>query len=180
MDNLTALVEQALCGSSAAMEEFVSLSYNDVRRLCAALVDEASANDLTQETFLRVVRHLSRFRQESSARTWILSIAHNVCIDELRDRTRIRRHRGNGRQEETHSTIEPDCSEAVCVVDILSGLDPDRRAAFVITQMFGISYTEAATMLGCAPGTVASRVSRARSELIVFMGARHNRQRGRA
>jgi RNA polymerase sigma-70 factor, ECF subfamily len=166
MDRLTHLAEEAGSGSSAAMEEFVSLGYNDVRRLCASLVDEPSANDLAQETFLRVVRQFSRFRGESSARTWMLSIAHHVCMDELRVRVRARRPSiaaPSGR-------ISPDHSESVCAIDLLAGLEPERRAAFSLTQLFGLSYAEVAAMLGCAPGTVASRVSRARSDLILMMG----------
>jgi RNA polymerase sigma-70 factor, ECF subfamily len=172
MDRLSSLVEEARHGSSVAMEEFVRSSYVEVRRLCSSLVDETSAQDLTQETFLRVVRQLPRFRGESSARTWIFSIAHHICMDELRARTRARRRavhdttsvRTNGR----------DPADTVCVIDLIAGLEPDRRAAFVLTQLFGLSYAEVATLAQCAPGTVASRVARARSQLIATMELGHD------
>ena len=50
-------------------------------------------------------------------------------------------------------------------------LDPDRRDAFVLTQMFRLSYEEAATVCGCPTGTIRSRVARARDDLIALMGA---------
>jgi RNA polymerase sigma-70 factor, ECF subfamily len=167
MDRLSSLVEEARHGSSSAMEEFVRSSYVEVRRLCASLVDEASAQDLTQETFLRVVRQLPRFRGESSARTWIFSIAHHICMDELRARTRARRPAMH--DTASNRSIGPDPAESACVADFIAGLEPDRRAAFVLTQLFGLSYAEVATLADCAAGTVASRVARARSQLIATM-----------
>jgi len=51
------------------------------------------------------------------------------------------------------------------VDDLLSRLTPDRREAFVLTQMAGLTYDEAAFVVGCPVGTIRSRVSRARSDL---------------
>jgi RNA polymerase sigma-70 factor (ECF subfamily) len=59
-----------------------------------------------------------------------------------------------------------DPSGEVALYDLLAGLDPDRRAAFVLTQVLGHSYAEAATICGCEVGTIRSRVSRARGDLI--------------
>ena len=50
--------------------------------------------------------------------------------------------------------------------DLLVGLDPDRREAFVLTQVVGLSYEEAAEVLGCPIGTIRSRVARARADLL--------------
>lgn len=49
--------------------------------------------------------------------------------------------------------------------DLLAGLDPDRRSAFVLTQLLGYSYAEAGEVCGCPVGTIRSRVARARAEL---------------
>jgi RNA polymerase sigma-70 factor (ECF subfamily) len=92
VDELTGLaIAAADPGDTAAMAAFIRLSQSQVWSLCAYLVDEASADDLTQETYLRAFRALRSFRAESSARTWLLSIARRVCMDELRQRTRRRR-----------------------------------------------------------------------------------------
>ncbi len=53
--------------------------------------------------------------------------------------------------------------------DLLRSLDDDRRAAFVLTQVLGLHYDEAAEVLGCPIGTVRSRVSRARTDLVEMM-----------
>ncbi|MGW3628420.1 sigma-70 family RNA polymerase sigma factor, partial [Streptomyces sp. NPDC000880] len=73
------------------MREFIQAGRQEVWSLCAHLVDPQSADDLTQETYLRVFRALESFRRESSARTWLLSIARRTCMDELRSRIRRRR-----------------------------------------------------------------------------------------
>ena len=59
-----------------------------------------------------------------------------------------------------------DASADVTVVDLIRRLDEDRRAAFVLTQLLGLSYDEAARVCACPPGTIRSRVARARAELI--------------
>ena len=53
--------------------------------------------------------------------------------------------------------------------ELLGALDDDRRSAFVLTQVLGLHYDEAADVLGCPIGTVRSRVSRARTDLIEMM-----------
>jgi RNA polymerase sigma-70 factor (ECF subfamily) len=54
---------------------------------------------------------------------------------------------------------------------LVGALDPDRRAAFVLTQLFRLSYEEAASVCDCPPGTIRSRVARARGELIELLDA---------
>jgi RNA polymerase sigma-70 factor (ECF subfamily) len=51
---------------------------------------------------------------------------------------------------------------------LIAALDPDRRAAFVLTQLLGCSYAEAAAICGCLEGTIRSRVARARTDLIAM------------
>jgi RNA polymerase sigma-70 factor (ECF subfamily) len=61
--------------------------------------------------------------------------------------------------------VLPDPADAVLLIQLLAGLDPLRRAAFVLTQLLGLSYAEAAEVCGCPVGTIRSRVARARAEL---------------
>lgn len=177
MDQLTRLALQARAGDEDALDTFVSAAYDHVWRFCAALVDRQSAEDLTQETFIRAVRALPRYRGDSSARTWLLGIARHVCLGELRTRTRRRRRDATLETSATPTSVDP-CEE-ITVHDLLSGLDPDRRAAFVLTQLLGLSYDQAAAVCDCPPGTIRSRVSRARSDLIKLLGdATGNRRHG--
>jgi RNA polymerase sigma-70 factor (ECF subfamily) len=155
--------------SSAAgsdWEQFVRASYPLVWRMCVALVGPASADDLAQETFLRATRALPAYRGAASARTWILSIARRACMDELRGR--YRRRRRDERLAAVAAEPPPggDPGDALATHDLLAPLEPERRAAFVLTQLFALSYDEAAEVCGCPVGTIRSRVARARSDLI--------------
>ena len=58
-----------------------------------------------------------------------------------------------------------DAGDVSATVDLLRRLDPDRREAFALTQLVGLSYEEAATIVGCPIGTIRSRVARARDDL---------------
>ena len=62
--------------------------------------------------------------------------------------------------------VSPDPTGQVDLDDLLRELDPDQRAAFVLTQVLGLRYAEAADALGCPVGTIRSRVSRAREALV--------------
>jgi RNA polymerase sigma-70 factor (ECF subfamily) len=172
VDELTGLaIAAADPGDTAAMAAFIRLSQSQVWSLCAYLVDEASADDLTQETYLRAFRALPSFRAESSARTWLLSIARRVCMDELRQRTRRRRQEQRMLELGGQEWAETGATEQVEVRELLSHLSEDRRAAFVLTQILGLSYEETASACGTTSGTIASRVARARSDLIDALGA---------
>ena len=140
-------------------------------RLCAQLVSREAADDVTQEVFLRAYRALPAFRGDSSARTWLLSIARRTCADAVRD---LRRRRRLAARFERPS-YEPDPAGAISVEALLSGLDPDRRLAFVLTQVLGLSYQEAADICDCPVGTIRSRVARAREDLVAGLSERPGR-----
>jgi RNA polymerase sigma-70 factor (ECF subfamily) len=165
MDELTRLAHAARLGDSRACEAFIEAAYAEVWRLCAVLVDDQSADDLAQETFLRVMRAMRRFRGESSARVWTLAIARRACMDELRSRERRRR-----RQQRLEAGLSTRAAAGPAggleAQELLCALDPDRRAAFVLTQLFRLSYEDAARICDCPLGTIRSRVARARDDLI--------------
>jgi RNA polymerase sigma-70 factor (ECF subfamily) len=141
---------------------FVRATQADVWRFTAGLVDPGTADDLTQETYLRAFRGLGDFAGRSSARTWLLAIARHVCADHIR--TLQRRRRLDARLPEPEPV--PDPAGRVAVLDLLRRLPDDRREAFVLTQLLGLSYEEAAAACGVALGTIRSRVARARMQLL--------------
>jgi RNA polymerase sigma-70 factor (ECF subfamily) len=147
--------------------------------LCRHLGDTQSADDLTQETFLRVHKALRTFRNEASPKTWVLSIARRVCADEIRLLARERRRMNRLRDEVVSGgRDQPDVADAVTLWALVDRLDLDRRAAFVLTQVFGLSYDEAATVCDCPVGTIRSRVARARSDLISAQSDSQLRRQG--
>jgi RNA polymerase sigma-70 factor, ECF subfamily len=167
MDDLTRLAMAARAGDRVALEAFVRRAQPDVWRLCAHLTSWRDADDLTQDVFVRAIDALRSFRAESSARTWLLAIARNACADHLR--RRVRRRNLAGRIEERERSLA-DPTGAVALDQLLDALDPDRRIAFVLTQLLGLSYEEAADVCRCPVGTIRSRVSRARADLVSAMG----------
>lgn len=131
-------------------------------RLCSQLVSREQADDVTQEVYLRAWRALPNFRGDSSSRTWLLSIARRTCADAVRELRRRRRLMDRLEVNE----VAPDPTRAVAVEALLADLDPDRRTAFVLTQVLGLSYAEAAEICDCPVGTIRSRVARSRADLI--------------
>lgn len=167
MDERTQLLLAAREGDRVAFAAFVRQTQADVWRFCASLVDLDSADDLTQEVYVRAMRAVEAFRGESSARTWLMTITRRTCADAIRRRQRQRRLRDRLTPpppvEDDHASIELD--------DLLVTLDADRREAFVLTQVLGYRYAEAARIVGVPVGTVRSRVSRAREDLVRALGS---------
>src|SRR5829696_9499423 len=169
MDELERIAADAAGGDPLAAAALVRATQSDVWRLCAALGDRATADDLTQETYLRAFGSLHRFENRSSVRTWLLAIARRVCADAVRSRRRRRLTlvRDDADLEGLTGMRDGDpVAEGAAVDDLLARLDADRREAFVLTQLLGLPYAEAAAVVGCPVGTIRSRVARARADLI--------------
>jgi RNA polymerase sigma-70 factor, ECF subfamily len=160
---MTALARAAARGDSAALTAMVRATQGDVWRLCAHLVDSAAADDLAQETYLRAIPAFRRFRGDASVRTWLLTIARRVCAREIKVRQRARQ--ASAGLAAAAARTAPDAGARAEVMLLLAALEPDRRAAFVLTQVLGCSYAEAAAICGCPVGTIRSRVARARADL---------------
>ncbi|MCA6093173.1 sigma-70 family RNA polymerase sigma factor [Streptomyces sp. SCA3-4] len=171
-ETVTAWALAARGGDADAVERFIRATQSDVRRYVARLSnDPQGADDLVQETFLRALRSLPRFEGRASARTWLLSIARRTVVDRLRfQAARPRLSDTDDWQsaaERTQSAELPGFDEGVALSQLLDRLPYERREAFVLTQMLGLPYAEAAVVAGCPVGTVRSRVARAREALIV-------------
>jgi RNA polymerase sigma-70 factor, ECF subfamily len=172
MDELERIAADAAEGDPLAAAALVRATQSDVWRLCVALGDRDSADDLTQETYLRAFGSLHRFENRSSVRTWLLSIARRVCADAVRSRRRRRLTlvRDDADLEALSRPRDADpVAESATVADLLTRLDPDRREAFVLTQLLGLPYAEAAEVVGCPVGTIRSRVARARADLLTSL-----------
>jgi len=166
VDELTHLARAAGRGDAGALARLVKQTQSDVWRLCAHLVDPAAADDLAQETYLRAIGALKGFRGDAPVRTWLLTIARRVCAHEIGSRVRDRQLAAALGARPAGQ--EPEAGGQAVVAQLLAALDPDRRAAFVLTQMIGCSYAEAAAVCDCPVGTIRSRVARAREDLIAM------------
>src|SRR6201987_4496378 len=90
VDELTSLARAAGRGDRAALAGLVRETQGDVWRLSASRVDPAAADDLAQETYLRAIPALRKFRGDAPVRAWLLTIARRACAAEIDRRTRDR------------------------------------------------------------------------------------------
>ena len=173
---VTDLALKAGRGDRAALTEFIRATQDDVWRLIAHLGGPEIADDLTQETYLRVMSALPRFAARSSARTWLLSLARRVWVDNIRHDMARPRKSATQYEDATSgaSTGESSAtwSEWIDARALIDALPEDRREALILTQVLGYTYEEAAKISGVRVGTIRSRVARARKDLIDGAGAR--------
>nr|WP_282441309.1 RNA polymerase sigma factor [Corynebacterium pygosceleis] len=164
---VTELALKAGQGDRAALTDFVTATQGDVWRLLAHLGGRDIADDLTQETYLRVMGALPRFAARSSARTWILSLARRVWIDNIRhDMARPRKSVVEYQDAAAGSATTDSWTEWVDARMLIDALPEDRREALILTQVLGYTYDEAAKIAGVRTGTIRSRVARARADIV--------------
>jgi RNA polymerase sigma-70 factor (ECF subfamily) len=165
VDELTRLLLAGRDGDRDALTAAIRRAQPDVWRLAAHLVGRDEADDVTQDVFLRAHRALPRFRAEASGRTWLLTITRCACADLIRSTKRRRRLRARLTGQPV-ATSEAAADGHVGIDHLVDALDDDRRTAFVLTQVLGCSYAEAAAVCDTAIGTIRSRVARARADLL--------------
>ena len=161
---VTGLALAAGRGDRVALGEFIRLTQADVWRFLAHLADADAADDLTQETYLRAMDALPGFRGEAAAPPWPLTTAPRPAPDRVR--YEVARPSAPCAPGDCGSGAVGDDTDRVEIDAMLAWLDADRREALVLTQVFGYSYVEAATIAGVAVGTIRSRVARARADLL--------------
>ncbi|NED34970.1 sigma-70 family RNA polymerase sigma factor [Streptomyces sp. SID8499] len=166
----TAWALAARGGDPDAADHFVRALQGDVLRYVTYLSgDPQAAHDLTQDTFVRAFGSLHRYEGRASARTWLLAIARRAVADSIR-RAATRPRTADAVDwrtavEDSRPHGLPGFEEGVALLDLVGNLSGERRVAFLLTQVVGLSYEEAAGRVGCPVGTVRSRVSRARAVL---------------
>jgi RNA polymerase sigma-70 factor, ECF subfamily len=159
-----AVVWAARGGDVDAFSELVRDYQADVWRFCLHLLrDRSAADDATQDCFVRAFRFITSYKGRSKFTTWLLSIARNCAVDEMRRSGRRRKveHELRGVRPAGASEL----STSIEVREALQDLPLELREPVVLIDMFGLSYVEAAGVLRMPTGTVKSRVHRARITL---------------
>jgi RNA polymerase sigma-70 factor, ECF subfamily len=175
------LIEAAVDGDRTAFAELVrryrSAVLGTVRR---TLGNSPEAEDAVQEVFMRALVSLPRYDRRHPFGPWILRIASNYCIDQLR-RRKARKYRlwsdlseaEEGKilkrmstQEIVQNSPQEDSGRCLEIAQsLLDRLKPRRRMAFVLKEIEGRGYAEVATILGIPEVTARVRVWRARTDL---------------
>ncbi len=160
------LVDLAQHGDRAAFDELLRRHDDRMRALAYRLLaDRDRMDDALQEAYLNAFRGLGKFRPGSEFGPWLYRVTYNACIDELRRR---KRHPVAAEAEDTESTRpgpEQSVTTAESVRKALADLPVDQRVTVVLVDAEGFDHNQAAEILGVAPGTVASRLHRARTKL---------------
>lgn len=171
----TELALAAGAGDRAALGGFVQATQRDVSCFVRYLCGHDEAEDLIREIYLRALRALPSFAGRSSARIWLLSIARQVAADEIR-RTETRSCITTVKEGDPAATgnlayRRPSFDEGALLRELVTRLEPQRRDAFVLTQVLGLDYAAAAAVCDCPVGTIRCRVAWAREDLVRAMYA---------
>jgi RNA polymerase sigma-70 factor, ECF subfamily len=148
-------------GDLGAFEELVRQYQADVWRFAFHFTrDRAMAEDVTQEAFLRAFRFLRTFRGDSKFTSWLFRIARNCAMDALRSR------KSTVAKEPPPPVGPPDPESRLELAAALSAVSEEHRQPFLLIEVFGMSYQEAADVLHLRVGTVKSRMHRARQAMM--------------
>lgn len=183
---INALIEAHLAGDPHAFGRIVQRYQLRLLNFVYRMIgDRDRAEDLVQEAFLRVHRHLDRFDRNRKFSTWIYTIASNLAKNELRNRSRspmMTFDQARSRHEseeappefEDTSTRPDDLAERrdlkTLVDQTVAQLSSHHREVFVLRELEGKSYEEIAEIMHCNLGTVKSRLNRARQSFAELIG----------
>jgi RNA polymerase sigma-70 factor (ECF subfamily) len=178
------LVKDFIAGSDAAFTQLVGRYKDAITNYINTMVgDYDIAVDLSQETFLRVYQNIHRYSNLYQFSTWIYRIATNLAIDELRYRKRrgqvFYRNVWRGRRGDDPDGVEFELLDTRrsprdevlrkesgrILEEAIRSLPEKYRTAFVMKEIQELPYEEIAKILKCSPGTIKSRLHRARELL---------------
>ena len=173
------LVASFLGGEERAFQEIVERYQTRLLNFIYRTIgDRERGEDLVQEVFIRVYRHMARFDRSKKFSTWIYTIASNLAKNELRNRSRnplvlFQTIKGNWDDEDRplqfeDTTARPDDMYRKrhlreLVEETVAKLPEHHRQVFVLRELEGKSYEEIAEITDCNLGTVKSRLNRART-----------------
>jgi RNA polymerase sigma-70 factor, ECF subfamily len=129
------------------------------------------ADDLVQETLVRSWSNLAKFEEGTNLKAWLFTILRNLFFSEHRKRRREVEDADGHLSSQL--AVHPEQLGHMDMIDfriVLLQLPTDQREALILVGAEGFSYEEAATISGCAVGTIKSRVNRARVKLTELLG----------
>ena len=162
------LEERAGRGDAAAFGALIRRHDGDLRGVAWSVCRSAHAtDDIMQAAYEKAFRSIGRFDQRSSMKTWLHSIVYRTALDHLRYEGR-RRHQDLEVVDLASPGPDSTAGRAIDKQELDSAmerLDPEQRAALMLTAGLGYSFDDAAAITGERRGTIASRVSRARKKM---------------
>ena len=175
---LALLIERAAAGETAAFEQIMIHSQQRVMAMSWRMLgNEADARDACQEVFLRVYKHLRRFKQDQDFFAWLYGITVNVCRDSLKKRQRDSRRFTSLADETTAATLQVRTDEINAeqllaqaqqrdvIAKAIATLPYKERASLILRDVEGLSTDEVARVLKSSSTTVRSQISAARKKI---------------
>ena len=154
------LIEQIRLGDEKAAEELIKRYYTSILRYCKRYVFyQEKAEDMTQETFLKLFKNLSGYKGKRKFKAYLYTIANHLCIDESR---KIKVYSLENEEE-----IRYDCGEMRRIEDrseidhLLNALSPEQREAVILRFGENLEFGEIAVVMECNLRTAQSRVRNA-------------------
>jgi RNA polymerase sigma-70 factor (ECF subfamily) len=164
-----ALARRAAAGETDAFEELVRRHQDMLYTLALRVtLSEQDARDCVQEGLIAAWRSIGRFRGDARVSTWLYRIVLRKAYDVI---DRRKRSPEPTDQLDLASAAERPAEDRLDIIAALGSLDPDFRAAVVACDIIGLSMEDAAAVLDVPPGTVRSRLSRARDRLAALLEA---------
>ena len=174
MTDLADTVSAAQAGDQRAFDELVRVTYDDTYSLALRLTgNSADAEDVAQDTYLRVFRGLGRFRGESNVATWLFRITSNCASSLLARRRRGGVHEPLG-DDETVRDDRPEHDPVArldatdrrdLLVEALAVLPSKLRSVIVLRDIYDLSHETIARQLGITESAAKVRLHRARQKL---------------
>ena len=168
MENLDEAAQRVRSGDSAAFGQIVDATSSRLVRLAARMLGNVvDAEDVVQEAYVKAYRALATgdFDGRANVSTWLYRIVTNQAIDAMRGRAR-RPKPTDTADESTSDLASAEQKLALAeLVDFMSELPPDQRAALVLKAVEGMTSPEIAQVLECSEGAVEQRLVRARAAL---------------
>lgn len=172
------LIARAAQGDMGAFEEIYRSTAGFVYNVALRITNNRSdADEVTQDTFVKVHRNLKGFAFRSSFRTWVYRIAANTALNHIKSAAKHVAGRATYDPAIHDRPAAPDVTGVIDRQDarhlleaMLGTLDPDQRACIVLREIQGLDYQEIAETLNININTVRSRLKRAREKLLAFGG----------
>ncbi len=166
LDDDFSLIKRFIDGDESVFSELVKRHKEKVRNIIyLTLSNNDSVDDIAQEVFITVYRHLKNFRFESQFTTWLYRITINKCKDHLRKKNIRSIFLPLRDDEPVFESINEDTDIKHIVGNAISTLPDKLRMPLVLKDLEGFSYQEIADTMECEIGTVKSRIFRAREAL---------------
>ena len=166
---LAQLILRCQQGDADAQRDLVLETQDLVYRTVYRMVGRNDVDDVTQQVYLQVFRHIDQFRGLSTVSTWLCRIAINESLQHIRQR-KVRKTGPIATDlQDFHSPTANNAEERELLESALAYVEPELKVIFVLREEEGLTYEQISELLDLPTGTVASRIARARQQLRAYL-----------